>query len=126
MSEMATWQKDVEKSYYFVQGYAFANKYWNTQKALVLAKKMHEGQYRKGGAEFIMNGRMLPVAMVDCENCVLESVSIDTRVPQITQVEVIENDTENGYITYRVAPYANYKIVIPNSLKETYEFVNSL
>lgn len=65
----------------------------------------------KGGAEFIMNGRMLPVAMVDCENCVLESVSIDTRVPQITQVEVLENDTENGYITYRVAPYVNYKIV---------------
>lgn len=65
----------------------------------------------KGKAEFIMNGRMLPVAMVDCENCALESVSIDTRVPQITQVEVIENDTENGYITYRVAPYANYKIV---------------
>lgn len=61
--------------------------------------------------EFIMNGRMLPVAMVDCENCTLSSVVVDTRVPQITQVEVIENDIGNGYITYRVAPWANYRIV---------------
>lgn len=62
-----------------------------------------------GVAEFLMNGRMLPIAMVDCENCKLSSVVLDTRVPQITQVEVLKN--ENGYITYRVAPWANYKIV---------------
>lgn len=62
-------------------------------------------------AHFVMNGRMLPIAMVDCENCEITGVGIDTRVPQITQVEVLENDTENGYITYRIAPYANYKIV---------------
>ena len=62
-------------------------------------------------ADFYMNGRMLPIAMVGCENCTLDFIGIDTRVPQITQVEVIENDTENGFITYRVAPYANYKIV---------------
>lgn len=61
--------------------------------------------------EFLMNGRMLPVAMVDCENCKLSSIVIDTRVPQITQVEVIENDADKGYITYRLAPGTNYKIV---------------
>ena len=61
-------------------------------------------------ADFYMNGRMLPIAMVDCENCELQFVGVDTRSPQITQVEVIENDVENGYITYRVAPYVNYKI----------------
>lgn len=64
-----------------------------------------------GSAKFLMNGRMLPVAMVDCENCCINSIDIDTRVPQITQVEIIENDTQKGYITYRLAPYANYKIV---------------
>ncbi|MBP3613534.1 MAG: right-handed parallel beta-helix repeat-containing protein [Bacteroidaceae bacterium] len=62
-------------------------------------------------ADFYMNGRMLPIAMVGCENCTLDFIGIDTRVPQITQVEVIENDTENGFITYRIAPYANYKII---------------
>ena len=67
-----------------------------------------------GQADFYMNGRMLPVAMVDCENCRLESIGIDTRVPQITQVEIVENDSENGYITYRIAPYVNYKIVDGN------------
>ncbi len=61
-------------------------------------------------ADFYMNGRMLPVAMVGCENCSLESIGIDTRVPQITQVEVLENDVEAGFITYRIAPYVNYRI----------------
>ena len=61
-------------------------------------------------ADFYMNGRMLPVAMVECENCSLESIGIDTRAPQITQVEVLENDTDAGFITYRIAPYVNYRI----------------
>ena len=61
-------------------------------------------------AEFVMNGRMLPIAMVGCENCKLDFIAVDTRVPQITQVEVLENDAENGYITYRIAPYVNYRI----------------
>ncbi|MBO5263275.1 MAG: right-handed parallel beta-helix repeat-containing protein [Bacteroidaceae bacterium] len=70
-----------------------------------------QGDTSKGGraTEFLMNGRMLPIAMVDCENCSLSSIVVDTRVPQITQVEVLEN--REGYITYRVAPWAQYKIV---------------
>lgn len=59
---------------------------------------------------FLMNGRMLPIAMVDCENCGISSIDIDTRVPQITQVEILENDDKNGFITYKVAPYVNYRI----------------
>lgn len=62
-------------------------------------------------ADLMMNGRMLPVAMIGCENCALDFVGIDTRAPQITQVEVVENDTEAGFITYRIAPYVNYRIV---------------
>ena len=61
-----------------------------------------------GYVNFMMNGRMLPIAMVGCENCKLENIAVDTRVPQITQVEVLEN--ANGYITYRIAPYVNYRI----------------
>ena len=73
-----------------------------------------KGRPTHSGSEYVnlmMNGRMLPVAMVGCENCTLEGIAVDTRVPQITQVEVLENDVENGYITYRIAPYASYKIV---------------
>lgn len=70
-----------------------------------------DGGWSKGeGVRFMMNGRMLPIAMVDCENCGIENVQVDTRVPQITQVEVLENDIEVGFITYRIAPYANYRI----------------
>lgn len=70
------------------------------------------GDVKKGAAtEFLMNGRMLPVAMVGCENCELENIIVDTRAPQITQVEILENNSVEGYITYRIAPYASYKIV---------------
>ena len=74
-------------------------------KNLTLKGRVVNGE---GYANFMMNGRMLPVAMVGCENCKLENIAVDTRVPQITQVEVLEN--ENGYITYRIAPYVNYRI----------------
>lgn len=69
-----------------------------------------KGDTSKGepATEFLMNGRMLPIAMVGCENCSLSSITVDTRVPQITQVEVLDN--RDGYITYRVAPWAQYKI----------------
>lgn len=60
--------------------------------------------------DLMMNGRMLPVAMIECQDCKLENVGVDTRVPQITQVEVLENDAENGIITYRIAPYVNYRV----------------
>ena len=60
--------------------------------------------------DLMMNGRMLPVAMIECQDCKLENVGVDTRVPQITQVEVLENDVENGFITYRIAPYVNYRV----------------
>ncbi len=62
-------------------------------------------------AEFLMNGRMLPVAMLGCENCRIENIAVDTRVPQITQVEIIENNSDEGYVTYKIAPYVNYKVV---------------
>ena len=63
-----------------------------------------------GGSTFNMNGRMLPVVMLDCEDCVIKNLNIDTRNPQIAQVKVLENDTDNGVIVYEVAPYVNYKI----------------
>lgn len=55
MSELATWRDDASRTYYFIMGYAHAAKLQNTRKALVLAKKLHEGQYRKGGAEYLVH-----------------------------------------------------------------------
>ena len=64
-----------------------------------------------GGADFYMNGRMLPLSIIDCEGCTVENLHIDTRVPQITQVEIVENNPDSAVIVYRLAPYVNYKIV---------------
>ena len=64
-----------------------------------------------GNSDFYMNGRMLPLSIVDCENCAVENLHIDTRVPQITQVEILKNEVDSGYITYRIAPYVKYKVV---------------
>ena len=55
MSEMATWRDDASRTFYFLKGYASAKELYNTQKALILAKTLHEGQYRKGGAEYLVH-----------------------------------------------------------------------
>ena len=62
------------------------------------------------GANLYMNGRMLPVAMVGCNNCTLKNLSIDTRIPQITQATVVENNIEDGTILYRLDSTCIYKI----------------
>lgn len=94
-----------------VREYYVSNHDQDNPKLVAVALEGVKNLTLQGGAstEFLMNGRMLPIAMVDCENCKLSSIVVDTRVPQITQVEIIEN--KDGYITYRVAPWASYKIV---------------
>ena len=62
------------------------------------------------GSEFIFHGRMLPVSLVNSENCQLKNFSIDFENPHIAQVEILENDSTNGYITYKVAPWVQYEI----------------
>ena len=92
--------------------YYVSNHDQNNPKDMAVAiEDMENFTLDGGGSSFYMNGRMLPLSMIDCENCAVKNLSIDTRVPQITQVEILENDAQNGYITYRIAPYVNYKIV---------------
>lgn len=62
------------------------------------------------GAELIFHGRMLPVAVVGSENCTFRNFSVDFENPHISQVQVIENNGEEGGITYKVAPWVEYEI----------------
>ena len=62
------------------------------------------------GASIYTHGRMLPISMVDCENCKVENLSVDSRVPQISQAVVLENDTKKGEITYRLSSDVNYEV----------------
>jgi len=50
------------KTYCFIKGYAIGRNYRNLLKALPLAKKMHNGQYRKGLVE--VNGEMVKLPYV--------------------------------------------------------------
>lgn len=62
------------------------------------------------GSEFIFHGRMLPISLLNSENCTLKNFSIDFDNPHIAQVEVLENDSVGGTITYKVAPWVQYEI----------------
>lgn len=62
------------------------------------------------GSELIFHGRMLPVSLVNSENCTLKNFSIDFENPHITQVKILENDPAAGTITYEVAPWVKYEI----------------
>ena len=70
------------------------------------------------GSEFVFHGRMIPVALLRSENCVLKDFSIDFENPHIAQVKVVENSPEKG-ITFEVAPWVNYRVT-KDSLFETY------
>lgn len=82
----------------------------NPKSVAIIIEDMEDFTLDGGGASFYMNGRMLPIAMLDCDDCTLKNFSVDTRIPQITQVKVIENNATQGTITYEVAPYVKYKI----------------
>ena len=62
------------------------------------------------GSNLIFHGRMLPLSIIDCENCTLKNFSIDFENPHITQFKVVHNDVANGKITFEVAPWVKYKI----------------
>ncbi|MBO8477899.1 MAG: right-handed parallel beta-helix repeat-containing protein [Bacteroidetes bacterium] len=62
------------------------------------------------GSELIFHGRMLPVSLVDTENCTLKNLSIDFENPHITQIKILENNAEDGTITYEIAPWVEYSI----------------
>ena len=59
---------------------------------------------------FIFHGRMLPISMIHCKNCILKNFSIDFENPHITQLKVVANDTFQKTIKFEVAPWVNYKI----------------
>ena len=59
-------------------------------------------------ADFIFEGRMLPIAAVNVTNLSISGIHIDFTTPHIAQVEVIEN--QDGMITYRPAEWVDYEI----------------
>ncbi len=65
---------------------------------------------RGDNVEFMMHGRMLPLALIDVVNCTIEGINIDFDRPQISQVTILENDTTEGRISYTPAPWVDYEV----------------
>lgn len=61
------------------------------------------------GADLMFHGRMLPVAVTDCNGFELKNVHIDFSEPHITQVQILSNDPETG-ITFQTAPWVKSRI----------------
>lgn len=62
------------------------------------------------GAEFICLGRMLPVAVIGCENLEVRNLSVDFSNPHISQVKIVDNDTLSGIIRYRPEPWVDFDV----------------
>lgn len=62
------------------------------------------------GSDFIFHGRMLPIALFECNNMIINNLNVDFADPQITQITIIKNDGVNGGIVYQTAPWVKYKI----------------
>lgn len=71
-----------------------------------------------GGATFVFHGRMLPIALLHSEDCLLKNFSIDFANPHIAQVEIVKNDPQRG-ITFRPASWVKYRIT-KDSVFEAY------
>ncbi|MDE7110676.1 MAG: alpha-1,3-galactosidase B [Muribaculaceae bacterium] len=61
-----------------------------------------------GGAEFIFDGRMLPIAAVNVSNLTIEGVSIDFTRPHISQIVIEEN--KDGRIIYRPEDWVDFEV----------------
>jgi hypothetical protein len=62
------------------------------------------------GADLMFHGRMLPIALIGSTKVKIKNLSIDFEKPQISQIQIIENDTLKGNIIYQVAPWVDYKV----------------
>lgn len=62
------------------------------------------------GAQLIFHGRMLPIAICNSQNVSVRNLSIDFYKPQISQVQIVTNDTVAGNISYKIAPWVSYQV----------------
>ena len=71
-----------------------------------------------GGASFVFHGRMLPLSLLNSQQCTLKNFSIDFENPHIAQVRIVRSDTVNGTV-FRPEPWVRWRIA-PDSVFEAY------
>ncbi len=99
--------------------YYISNHDQDTPKRVAIALEGWKGvTLDGGGAQFVCHGRMLPIALLRSEGCVLKNFSIDFENPHIAQVRIVANDPQRG-ITFEPAPWVDWRIT-PDSVFEAY------
>lgn len=61
------------------------------------------------GAKFVFHGVMLPLSILNSQNCTIKNISIDFENPHIFQIEILENNGEEG-LAFRPAEWVKYRI----------------
>ncbi len=94
----------------FVKEYYISNHDQTENKSVGIALENLENVTLEGnGSEFIYHGTMLPISLVNSKGCTLKNFSIDFSNPQISQVSIVNNDSEKG-ITFEVAPWVKSRV----------------
>ncbi len=62
------------------------------------------------GSELFFHGRMIPFALLNCENITLKNFSIDFELPALRQLKVLEVDKEKNQSIVEIYPKGNYRI----------------
>lgn len=102
--------------YHFFEKNASSRQYYisnhdqtNPKKVGIAIENMKNLTLDGQGSDFIFHGRMLPISLLNSENCVLKDFNIDFENPHIAQIKIVDNSVEDG-ITFEVAPWVNYQI----------------
>lgn len=62
------------------------------------------------GSSFIFHGRMIPVAMINCENVKLKNFTIDFELPALRQFKVLNIDKDKNEMLAKFEAGSNFKI----------------
>lgn len=62
------------------------------------------------GSEFIFHGRMIPFALVNCQNVSLKNIAIDFELPALRQLNILEINGESGELVAEIFPKSNHRI----------------
>ena len=70
------------------------------------------------GSQFVFHGVMLPLSILNTQNCTIKNLSIDFENPHIFQIEIVENNGTAG-MAFRPAEWVKYRIT-QDSIFEAY------
>ena len=69
-----------------------------------------------GGAQFIINGDMMALAVLQSENITIKNLSIDYQIPTTSEMTVLDYNMDNKTVDYFIPEYLNYEIQGANIL----------